>query len=130
MKSLYQSKALLRQQFGAATYTPPATWYVALSTTADGGIFTEPSGGGYQRVAITNNTASFSYSSDAAEVATSVAVNFSTATGDWGTVRSCGLFDAATGGNLCWSANLSVEKSVTQGSTIMFPAGSIVFTES
>ncbi len=80
---------LLDHVFGAAAYTAPGTVYIALSTTtptAAGGNFTEPSGNGYARVAVTNNKTN--WSTDAAgALENAVAFAFAQATGSWGTVR-------------------------------------------
>ena len=40
--------------FGNTTATPPATWYIALTSSG-----TELSGNGYARLAVTNNTTNF-----------------------------------------------------------------------
>ena len=51
--------AVLDALYGKATLTVPDTLHVGLSTTApnpDGTGFTEPSGGGYARVAVPNNS--------------------------------------------------------------------------
>ena len=63
-----REKLIADSQFGAGAVTiatvtyAPATWYFGLSTTTpndDGTGFTEPSGGGYARVAKTNDATNF-----------------------------------------------------------------------
>jgi len=53
---------LLDHVFGNAAYTSPATLYIGLSTstiTDAGGNVTEPVGGSYARVPVTNNATNF-----------------------------------------------------------------------
>ena len=56
----YLDQRITQLLFSNTAYTIPATWYIALSTTtpSQGATpnFTEPSGNGYARVAVTNNT--------------------------------------------------------------------------
>ena len=61
------ANSALDKFFGAANFTPPATLYFGLSTTAisiDGTGATEPSGGSYARVAFTNNKTNWGVASN------------------------------------------------------------------
>jgi hypothetical protein len=59
-------------------------------------------------------------------------VTFPTATADWNsaaTIGYFGIFDAASGGNLLYSAALTTARAVTNGTTASFAAGAITVTE-
>lgn len=113
-------------------YTPPATMYLALSTTTPteaGGNFTEPSTGSYARV----STAAADWSAasgTAPAVKTNTAVKtFPTATADWSSGSNMtyfGLFDASTAGNLLAFGLLGTAKPVLNGDTASFAAGALV----
>ena len=100
---------MLRNQ----SYTPPATVYVALFTTAtsDAGGGTEVSGGAYARQAVTLGAASGGASSNSADI------TFPQATADWGTITHLALMDALTGGNMLMHTPLDASKTVNNGDT-------------
>jgi len=129
-KSDYLENKILDFLLGGVSYTPPSTVYVALFTAAptDAGGGTEVSGGGYARVAVANNTTNFPTASNGTK-SNGTTITFPTATADWGTVVAVGIFDAATGGNLLFWANLSTSKTIQNGDTAQFAAGSLTFTE-
>ena len=115
---------ILDHIFGKGSYTPP-TIYVGLSTADpgdDGTGLSEPSGNGYARVqtAASDWNSASGGSLDNAEV-----IEFSEATGDWGTVTHFALFDAASGGNLLAHGSLSQSKSIAGGDTARFAAGDL-----
>lgn len=121
--------AILNHAFGKATWTPPATYYLALSTTTPtdaAGNFTEPVGGSYARVhalAADWNSAS----STAPTVLTNAnSLAFPAATGSWGTCTYLGLYDASSAGAFTWFGALAVAQSITTGATLSFAAGAIV----
>jgi len=129
-KSDYLENKVLDFLLGGVSFTPPATVYIALFTAAptDAGGGTEVSGGGYARVAVTNNTTNFPAASNGTK-SNGTTITFPTATADWGTVVAVGIFDASTGGNLLFWANLSTSKTIQNGDTAQFAAGSLTFTE-
>jgi hypothetical protein len=129
-KSDYLENKVLDLLLGAVSYTVPTTVYVALYTAAptDAGGGTEVSGGGYARVAVTNNTTNFPAASNGSK-SNGTTISFPTATADWGTVVAVGIFDAATAGNLLFWANLTTSKTIQNGDTAQFSAGSLSFTE-
>ena len=77
---------------------------------------------GYARQAVT-----FASASDGS-MATSAAIEFSTATGDWGTVTHWGLCDAATGGNVWWTGEITTPKAIGTGDVYRIPAGNLTLT--
>jgi hypothetical protein len=111
---------MLRNQ----SYTPPATVYVALFTTAtaDDGSGTEVSGGAYARQAVTLDAAEEGASENSADI------TFPTATADWGTVTHLALFDALTGGNMLMHSPLDESKTINNGDTFKINAGALDVT--
>jgi hypothetical protein len=129
-KSDYLENKVLDLLLGAVSYTVPTTVYIGLYTVAptDAGGGTEVSGGGYARVAVTNNTTNFPTASNGSK-SNGTTINFPTATADWGTVVAVGIFDASTAGNLLFWANLTTSKVVQNGDTAQFASGSLTFSE-
>ncbi len=124
----YLQEALLNQVFGDTAYSTPATLYVALSTTTpaeNGTGFTEPSGNGYARVPVTNNTTSFPNATGGTGGSTKnngAAITFTQSTGTgWGTVTYLGIFDALTGGNLLAYGALSQSYTIGGATTFSLP---------
>jgi hypothetical protein len=104
--------------------TRPTAWYVALFTsdpTDTGSAGTELSGSAYARVAAT-----FTVSGDTAT--NSGAVEFSAATGSWGTVTHIGIYDAASAGNILVHAALTSSKVIDTGDVFRIPAGDLDIT--
>jgi len=109
--------------FTASSATRPTAWFVGLYTATpnDTGGGTEVSGGGYVRKAAT-----FTISGDTAS--NSGAIEYPTATGNYGTVSHVGIFDASSGGNLIAYAALSVAKTISTGDVLRIPAGALDVT--
>lgn len=106
---------LLRNQ----AFTPPATLYLALYTTATdaAGGGTEVTGGSYARQGITLAAFAGGASSN------TVALSFSNMPAV--TVTHGALLDAATGGNMWMHGDLPAPKPVTLGATITVPIGDL-----
>lgn len=118
---------LVDHVFGAAAYSAPATLYFALFTAApsDAGGGTEVSGGSYARVAVTNNATNFPAGNPKSN---GVAIDFGTATANWGTVTHVGVFDAASGGNLLVWGALENPKTIDNGDGAAFAIGEFTLT--
>jgi hypothetical protein len=118
--SNYLETKILDHVFGGTAYTAPATLYVALYTAApdDTGGGTEVSGGGYAR-----QTIAFTTSGDT--TSNTAAVEFPTATANYGTVTHVGVFDASTGGNLMAYAELTSSKAIETNDVFRIPAGDL-----
>lgn len=122
---------ILRYNFGLVAYNPPTTLYVGLSTTTPtaAGVVTEPVGNGYQRVAITNSSLTFTTPINR-RTSNTGAIEFPEATpGGWGNITSVFIASAATGqGNtiLCY-ANLPSVRQVLANTIVLFSPGSITF---
>lgn len=123
----YLENKVLLHVFGGSSYTAPSTLHVGLFTAApsDSGGGTECSGGSYARKSMPNMTVSGTSPTQATNGA---AVEFATATGAWGTVTHCGVFDAATSGNLLGWAALTTSKTVSSGDVFRFDAGDLDIT--
>lgn len=111
---------MLRNQ----AYTPPATVYVALFTTAtnDAGGGTEVSGGAYARQDAGLSAAAGGASSNAADI------TFPQATADWGTVTHLALMDAISGGNMLMHSILDASKTINNGDTFKINLGDLDIT--
>ena len=110
---------ILDHIFDIGSYTAPSI-YVGLSTadpTDDASGLAEPSGGSYARVSVTG------WSRSGNEVDNDAAITFTQATGSWGTLTHFGLFDAASGGNMLCSGELTSPVAIASGETFEFAAG-------
>lgn len=115
--------------FGAGVITissvtyAPATWYLGMSTTApndDGTGFTEPVGGSYARVAITNNATNWPAAATIGGVTTKkngAKFTFPTPTGLWGLLSYYGLFVVSSGGTPEFFNPLDTPITVQSGNT-------------
>lgn len=114
---------LVAHTFSNTAYTSPSTVYVALYTVAptDSTTGTEVSGGGYAR-----QSASFTTTGNAATNAS--AIEYPTATGNYGTVVATALLDASSGGNMLAYATLSASKTISTGDVFRIPAGDLDIT--
>lgn len=120
----YLELEVLDHVFGGASFTAPATIYVALYTVApdDTGGGTEVSGGGYVRQSMAFGTAA------SGSISNSGSVEFPTATADYGTVVAMGLFDASSAGNLLAYGDLTTSKTVSNGDVFRFNASSVTIS--
>ena len=123
----YLEDKVLDHVFGGTAYTAPSTLYVGLYTAApsDSGGGTEVTGGSYARKSMPAMTVSGTSPTQATNGA---AVEFVTATGSWGTVTHCGVFDAVSSGNLLGWAALTASKAVASGDVFRFDAGDLDIT--
>ena len=122
----YLEDKVLDHVFGGNAYTAPATLYVALYTVAptDTGGGTEVTGGSYAR-----QSGAFTVSgTNPTTASNSAAIEYPTATDNYGTVVAVGILDASSGGNLLAYANLDTSKSVTTGDVFRFDTGDLDIT--
>ena len=121
--SNYLETEILDHVFAGAAYTAPSTKYLALFTGAPGetGGGTEVSGGGYARQTVAFTTSGNTTSNNAA-------VEFPTATANYGTVTHVGVYDASTSGNLMAYAALSSNKTIETGDVFRVPSGDLDIT--
>lgn len=119
----YLETKVLDHVFGGTSYTAPSTLYVALFTAApsDSGGGTEVSGGGYARQTIAFTTSGDTTSNNAA-------IEFPTATANYGTVTHVGIYDASSAGNLMAWAALTSSKTIETGDVFRIPSGDLDIT--
>lgn len=133
--TLYAINASLAKDFGATNYTPPATYYVGLSTvaisasTTSGSSAAEPGGGAYARVAYTNNAAGWTTPIGGSCVSTG-SFAFPQSSTAWGTIVSVFLADAATigTGTIWFYHNLTPSVPVVANTVLTFAAGTLSAT--
>jgi hypothetical protein len=120
--SNYLENKLLDHAFGNNAYTAPATLYLSLHTAnpdEDGsGAEVSTSGTAYARETVAFTTSGSTTSNTAA-------VEYATATANYGTVTHVGVYDASSGGNLLAYAALSSSKTIETGDVFRVPAGDL-----
>lgn len=124
-------KQIMSHRFNITSYAT-CDLYVGLSsadpTDDASGVSEPPSGKGYARVKTTNASSSSWQVADATGVTVdnSVAIEFGTASDDWGTMTHFALFSGGTAGAsvLAYGA-LTASKSVDNGDTARFTANSL-----
>jgi hypothetical protein len=120
--SNYLETALINGTLRGSTYTAPATVYVGLfsSDPTDANTGTEISGGSYTRKAM-----AFTAPTDGV-APNSAAVEFNTATTNWGVITHFGLYDASSAGNLLYFGALTNSKNILSGDVFKFEASSLI----
>lgn len=115
----YLENALLNEVLRNVGYTPAATVYLALFTTAtsDAGGGTEVTGGSYARQAVTFTAASGGATEN------SGAITFTDMPAV--TVTHAAIMDALTAGNMLFHGALSASQVVTAGASLTFAIGSV-----
>jgi len=116
---------ILDHVFGGNAYTAPGTLYLALFTSNPdedaSGTEVSTSGTAYARQTVT-----FTVSGNTAT--TDAAVEYSTATANFGTGTHVGVMDASTAGNLLAYAALTSSKTIETGDVFRVPAGDLDIT--
>ena len=120
----YLENKVLDHILGTTSYTAPTTVYIGLSTGsfADDNSGTELSGSGYARKSATFDSAASGTTDNSA------AIEFSAATGSWGSVSHFGIFDALTGGNLLIHGAFTTAKTIASGDILKIPTGDLDVT--
>lgn len=103
-------------------------WTAALADASTGSTAGEVSGGSYARVGLTNNATNWPAASAGAK-SNGIAINFGTATANWGTVTHFAILDAATLGNILYHGDLTVSKVINSGDSAQFPIGDLDVSE-
>lgn len=125
MRSYYLDNLYLNAILRKTAFTPPANVYVALYTVTPNaaGVGVEVTGSNYIRQVVTfaapNN----------GQVKSDVEVVFPAALSLWGDIAGFALLDAATGGNVLYSAGLGFPRTVDQSDQVKFPLGALVCQE-
>jgi hypothetical protein len=121
--SNYLETEILDHVFAGNAYTSPAAVYVSLHTANpdEDASGAEVSGGGYIRQA-----GSFSVSGNTAT--TTAAIEYPTATADYGTVTHVAIWDAESAGNMLAYATLTASKTISSGDVFRIPSGDLDIT--
>jgi hypothetical protein len=122
------ANVILDLAFSKASNTFPTTYYVGLSTTTPtntGTNVTEPSGGSYTRVAVTNNATNFP-AATARGKSNGTIVTFPAATADWGIITHFVIYDAASAGTFWAWGELTAPVDVTSATQASFGVGALV----
>jgi len=119
----YLENKLLAHTFSNTAYTSPSTVYVALYTVAptDSSVGTEVTGGGYVRQ-------SASFTTTASDTTNASAIEWPTATADYGTVVAVAVLDASSSGNMLAFAALDTNKTISTGDVFRIPTGDLDIT--
>lgn len=123
----FSGNKILDRNFGLTAYSPPSTMYFGLSSTTiniDGTGATEPSGGAYARVGVTNDKTTWGTAASAA-LTNSIAVTFPESTASWGTITGCFISDALTSGNIWFYDLLTPSRTIATSTTAFFAIGAI-----
>ena len=114
----YVNNKVLDLIFGSTGFTTSSTLYFGLSQGAanKGGSYVEPSGGGYSRVAVSNNASNFPAAFGGTKSNATV-ITFAAPTADWGTIQSILIADSTSGGNILAMADLASPKPITSSSS-------------
>ena len=120
----YLEDEVLDHIFGKGAYTAP-TIYIALSTadpTDDASGIAEPSGGSYARKVTSGATWA---AASGGAMSNAAAIEFTQASGDWGTITHFAGYDAASGGNMLFHGALTSPMDVDSGDTVSFAIGAL-----
>jgi hypothetical protein len=117
---------LLNQLFGGVPYATPNTLYFGYMVGVPGetGPGAEPNSGGYQRIAVTNNTTNFAVTANQIK-SNATEIQFTEATSNHGLVQAVGVFDSPTSGNMLVYFPLSSPINITVGDAMRIPVGSL-----
>ena len=124
----YAINLTLDYNFGSGSYTPPASYYLGLSTTAideTGATVTEPSDASYARQEIPNDDKSFWTSASDGVITNGSTVTFPQSSTSWGSIITAFLSDALTSGSVWYYDNLDVPITVGPNTEIELPPGII-----
>jgi len=123
--SNYLETELLDHVFANNAYTSPSAVYVSLHTANPdedaSGTEVTTVGTAYAR-----QTATFSVTGNTAT--TTAAIEYATATADYGTVTHVAVWDAVSAGNMLAYAALTASKTIATGDVFRIPAGDLDIT--
>lgn len=131
MITFYASACILNNVWGSTPYTPPATWYVGLSTqhvSSSGSNVLEPSAGAYARVAVTNNKSNFSVAASGS-LTNLTDITFPESTSSWGTIQDVAIFDGSgPSANIWFYQALTSPRTVDVSTTMSFSASALTIS--
>lgn len=120
--SNYLSTALMNHTLRgeALTAFPTSLWLALFTTTpglnGTGGVEVSTAGTGYARVELQRSTSTWTTATGSnLEYSNVQELVFPVPTGNWGTVVSLGIYDAATAGNLYFISAINTAKPIQNG---------------
>lgn len=129
------AQALLKGAIGDERISAaPATLYIGVSSTlpilnVDGTISgaTEPTTGGYARIAVANTDAQWTFTGRSAS--NTAALEFPEATADWDeVVEYFVVYSAATAGTALWFGSLNKAFTIFEGVKLVLASGAVTVT--
>lgn len=137
--SVYMGNKVLDKVLLEVDYTPPASYWVALFTSAsaasalranDPSTASEvsTSGTAYARIEVRGSTGIEWATAANGTTNQNLDIAFNEATGSWGTVYAIGLMDAASGGNVIAYADLDTPRAIDAPDVLRIPANQFVIT--
>jgi len=130
--TIYTKNLSQDKMFGGVDFTPPASYFLALSTTAisvAGSNVTEPSGNGYLRSEVPNTKSYLTYSSSGC-VVNSGSIVFPTSSGAWGTIVDVAIMSASSSGSTMFYTTLTTPIVVQTGTSLFFSASDLNIKQS
>ena len=127
----YLEGQIIAHLFRTSSWTKPTNLFIALYTAApnDAGGGTEVSGGSYARVQRNPLDANWAAPSGGnGQTSNVAAIDFGTASANWGTITHFGILDASTSGNLLVWGALTSSRTVNSGDAFQIPAGQLTVT--
>lgn len=125
---------LLNHMYRTATFSKPTNVYVSLHTGDPGQSgANEVSGGGYTRVSVSAEDASWDAPSGTTTrtIINAIAITFPNPSANWGTITHVGLWSAASGGTFKRGAALTVSRAILDGDIgPAFAIGALSISES
>lgn len=124
----FTQSRITKRMFGNVAYTEPTKIYVEASTTTinvDGTGATPPSDPSYVRVELDNNTATWEDLTIGVGRQNAVPIEYATATTNWGVITYVAFYDAPTGGNMLYYAELITPKTIGVDDVLRADVGAV-----
>jgi hypothetical protein len=128
----YSANDILNKEFGGTQFTPPANWFLALSTTYSsysGSNVSEPTDPNYARVSIANTKANFS-TATSGSVYNLNTISWPQSSGSFGTILEVDFFDASasSSSHLRHKIILASPRTVSGSSVFSLVPGALSFS--
>ena len=130
MISNYLRNKIQDYLFTGVAFTPPTTYYIALSTTepqVDGTGVTEPSAGNYARIPIEKNTTNFT-TAVSGVVKNKITLIGNESTSAWGNLPYFAVYDTPIGGNVLWGGALVNPRNIDIEMQLVIDPNGLTFT--
>lgn len=105
-------------------------WYSALDNSASGTTPGEVNSASYKRASANNDLNTWSTAVNPGEKHNLIAINWPTATANWGNVSCFAICDNITAGNILYWGYLDTPGAVNSGTAVSFASAALVIRES